>query len=536
MSSRKFTKEIVKTLFKNNKSDSEDKKADEDKTIIDRIFTIIKYLFQMVVASIIGYYCTNPMLLICIIKYYCIKLYRYIKYQNFVVTSDDDKESFDNQVIENLKTNIKNMSASLSVTATSSSSSSSSSSNSSNSSNSSSSSNTASASPSSNVDSAWNIDLNITGVQVGKSFIVNHDPSSEEHQMIINDSRKKAQDSIDNKHNPIYLEYFTGDLVLVELQSVNSFITRNNKNLIETLKHSIITSNLKKEWKAWILVNDAESGLGKTNSIKQLANYYYELNGARVPLCCRVVYYNMQIVSLTDKEAFAKIVKNIKLFDTKKAPLVICFDEFDKFVNAFCESMYQIEVKSCTDISSKTPKLKSKSSSSASSSANDSEHSEHSDDEYQVIDSSKRIMRNKKSFILSVKEEILIQMKILFDLSVDGAFFIIFNTNNWHTLFEGIDNIHFNALKTRLNYIKFENADKEEIVKFIKFTNKKFEGYDDYYVDEIVLDTILRDINDNISISYTELSRELLLAKNNISDFVKQINGLHTTKKVMTYD
>src|SRR4030042_3921508 len=74
---------------------------------------------------------------------------------------------------------------------------------------------------------------------------------------------------------------------------------------------------------------------------------------------------------------------------------------------------------------------------------------------------------------------------------------IIFCTTNCETIFEGIDMTHHNSLLTRFMRVKFDECDKEELIKYIMYYNQEFLGtnfHREHITEQYLRDRIRSDI------------------------------------------
>src|SRR5690606_24273036 len=99
----------------------------------------------------------------------------------------------------------------------------------------------------------------------------------------------------------------------------------------------------------------------------------------------------------------------------------------------------------------------------------------------------------------------------------------IFCSNNFETIFDGVDMTHFASLKRRLVNVKFERCDKLELIEYIEYYNLKLKGSQWYYPSG-KLSGILEKIRPDLSIPYYILSDTLMLSEHNMEKFVCLLN------------
>lgn len=230
---------------------------------------------------------------------------------------------------------------------------------------------------------------------------------------------------------------------------------------------------------------DGEPRLGKTCTADALAD---------------MGYGNFDSVCSIDMTKF--IGKNFTLraiFDTTfnklskpKGLIIMLFDELDKYLEMNIKNTFELYVGRMRKIAEKRDEL--------------------------------FVQPDYKAFYTNYKEKFLMELLHLIEIShIEHGIVFLFCANNFDTIFEGVDMTHFHSLKKRLLKVKFNRCDKQELINFIEYNNRKFEG-SRFYCEPVRLAEILAQIRDDLTIPYGELTDNLTLAENNIEKFVAMLN------------
>src|SRR5204863_3510527 len=101
-----------------------------------------------------------------------------------------------------------------------------------------------------------------------------------------------------------------------------------------------------------------------------------------------------------------------------------------------------------------------------------------------------------------VKQDFLYNLLSLLETSIfDAGAVFIFCSNNFDTIFNDLDPIHFHSLKMRFSPLKFERCNTNEFKEYIRYFNKQLIDTSLYY-DEYFLEDMLLQVNDSLSITY----------------------------------
>jgi ankyrin repeat protein len=283
------------------------------------------------------------------------------------------------------------------------------------------------------------------------------------HQKFVNDINTEADAETEVKCNK-EIKTQCRDLIRKLFVPDTLFPSKNYLALDTIISNFFTVVNRTKMYKAQGILIDGEPGLGKSKSCDFLAslNKYHE-----------VYYVNLSLTALLKKD-FKSIIDEV--LTKRNGSTIIYFDELDKYLDFYLE------------------------------------YSFHKQEEIQDFTEYKR--RQKQEFLYQLLE--VIETNIY----EDGVVFI-FCSNNFHTIFEDVNQVHFHSLKSRFAPIRFDRCDREELIKFIKFFNAKMLGTSMYYEE---IDSLISNIKDHISLTYRSVRHCHVNAGYNLEKFIEFIN------------
>ena len=103
-----------------------------------------------------------------------------------------------------------------------------------------------------------------------------------------------------------------------------------------------------------------------------------------------------------------------------------------------------------------------------------------------------------------------------------GAIFI-FCSNNFDTIFNGVDPTHFNSFKKRFLPIKFNRCGCEELKDYIRYYNDKLAD-SEWFREEKILEGELGRLRDDISIPYRDVNDLNISSCYRVEKFVDNVN------------
>lgn len=192
------------------------------------------------------------------------------------------------------------------------------------------------------------------------------------------------------------------------------------------------------------------------------------------------------------------VEKDKKTLDPEGEHILIIFDEIDKWLSSYIDNeiskLYDDSMKQKTSSSKDGPTIIEKT------------------EKMTAEDESKKREKLKTEFLDSLY--LLLEGQ---SLDTCAKYVLIFNTNNFETMFEGADVNKYYALRTRFHRYTFDPIGKRDIMYYLQYVHKKF---CDYVKDETrplhqreiageiikhTYDGMYEDIPDNVSITYREL-------------------------------
>jgi SpoVK/Ycf46/Vps4 family AAA+-type ATPase len=113
-------------------------------------------------------------------------------------------------------------------------------------------------------------------------------------------------------------------------------------------------------------------------------------------------------------------------------------------------------------------------------------------------------------------------LRILERKNINASVIVLFCSNNFKSIFEGVDVTHHRSLYDRFMKVNFEKCDHGELVDYLCYYNNKLEG-SEYYSD-ITREEIEKKLRPDISITFRALDFLSIQAMYNISALVDLLN------------
>lgn len=259
-----------------------------------------------------------------------------------------------------------------------------------------------------------------------------------------------------------------------KLECSEPYESKNYKMLFETIQNNITASkSLRSSGAIGILLN-GEPGLGKS----MFADYLSHKN----------IVDRVNVIDLSKLCEF-KFGDEIEPFisyscqESQSTSTVLMIDEIDKYLD---HRRNHIELKETVD--GKVRML------------------------------TKREMQNKK---VKISSSILLSILSLIDSKTTFPLIVIFCSNNFHTLFQDINQTHYHSLIDRLIQIRFERCDSLEVKDYLRYINTRFERTSLYNGD---IEDSLQQLNDDTTITFRKLVHTVIKCRYRIDDVVKKLN------------
>jgi len=251
------------------------------------------------------------------------------------------------------------------------------------------------------------------------------------------------------------------------------FPSKNYTRLLEILQNHFEFSKLTKSFRTLGILLDGEPGLGKTDSLDFLATS---------KVCGEVLKIDM--TKILDKD-FSTIVSSA-FSGRRSEELVILFDELDKYIDYQVRKAYRSH---CTEREEK---------------------------EVQPI--------SPEEFVVHFKQDFLYELLSLLETTYHThGLVILFCSNNFDTIFDGVEITHFQSLKKRFLRITFERCNAEELKDYLRYLNDKFWNTK-WYLEEDDLERELNLIRSDLLIPYRQLCHLHITTCYNIRSFITALN------------
>lgn len=280
---------------------------------------------------------------------------------------------------------------------------------------------------------------------------------------------------------------FENNYLATMYQPNRLFPSENYKNLERTLSNYLKVSALTKSFTPLGVLIDGEQGLGKTKSADYLA-----LQG----LFEDIVRIDM---TLFLDNAFDEIFKKCYHDQPVLGPTLFVIDEMDKYLDYFINKSYQKLIDGMSKSQAKTDGKKTKTTS-----------------DIPIPEKSAYVFQKKVDFLYA-----LLRM-----LERDGLIhpcIIVFCSNNFETIFEGIDSIHFVSLKSRFMRFTFHRCNRNELISYLKYYNQLFINTE-FYLSEERFEELCRGLKTEIGLPYRSLHHISILAEYNLEKIVNMVN------------
>jgi hypothetical protein len=268
------------------------------------------------------------------------------------------------------------------------------------------------------------------------------------------------------------------------------FASNNYINLSNILKDYFEVSDILETYRTLGILLDGEPGLGKTYFVDFLASQ---------KICGEVLKIDMTTVLERD---FTSIIKSINT-GKRDTSFTVMIDELDKYLDYRIRDAYKKE----QDNSNITRANKNAS---------------------QVTS----IVCTFESFQCNFKRNFLFQLLSFIESNHHTyGMVIIFCSNNFETIFENIDNTHYESLKERFVKITFNRCVCEELKRFITYINDKFIN-NIRHINAEELNNMLVNIRTDISVPYRTIEHLFIKSGYDIRKFINSINMLNDTQNI----
>jgi hypothetical protein len=309
----------------------------------------------------------------------------------------------------------------------------------------------------------------------------------EENKVVVNKNKEEIQTILKDVNR----QRFTPDIL---------YPSYNYTRLDKIIDRFFTVVKKTRMYKAQGILIDGEPGLGKSRSCDYLAslNKYHE-----------IIYINMSLTEILKKE-FKNIIKDI-IQSKKNGSTIIYFDELDKYLDYNIDFMFKQYVE----------KLKTK----GVGDKGKVDRGVDKEENIRIIETEINLEEESKTFHQEYKQNFLYELLEMIETSsYDGGIVFIFCSNNFDTIFEGVNQIHFNSLKSRFAPIKFERCDYREVVGYIKYFNNMMKDTDVYYDDDN-LKRLINKLNKEISLTYRSIRHLHISAGYDIDLLINMINN-----------
>lgn len=281
----------------------------------------------------------------------------------------------------------------------------------------------------------------------------------------------------------------------------------NYTRLDNIIERFFCVVNKTRMYKAQGILIDGEPGLGKSRSCDYLAslNKYHE-----------IIYINMSLTDILKKD-FKTVITSF-ISSKKSGSIIIYFDELDKYLDYNLDHMFKLYLEKIKK--EQVSKIQEK------------------QEQEQIIIIEEKINQEEeyKNFHLEYKQNFLYDLLELVETSTyDDGIVFIFCSNNFNTIFEGVNQMHFNSLKSRFAPINFERCNYDEVVGYINYFNNMMKDTCMYY-DQEIIDRLVDKLDQDILLTYRSIRHLHISAGYDIKKFIDMINNYDSSSSPVIYN
>lgn len=217
------------------------------------------------------------------------------------------------------------------------------------------------------------------------------------------------------------------------------FSSKNYKRIMKIIKDRIAIETSTRAFQVLGILIDGVPGLGKSNLADFAASF------GDIDEVYRVDLSNSQFLQYKPADLFAKIYFSISVTNGTK---MFVFDEMDKYLDFYISNSYN--------------KLKYGGSASTTSAA-------------PAAASAGGNIPTLNEYTQNVKQEFLAALLDTLNRdNISDSCIIVFCCNSFNTIFDGVDPTHYESLLDRFMRVRFEECDRDELIRFFSYYNELF--------------------------------------------------------------
>lgn len=255
------------------------------------------------------------------------------------------------------------------------------------------------------------------------------------------------------------------------------FPSRNYRRLEGVVERYIRVSNLTKAYRVLGILINGIPGLGKSSFAD-----YITTKGV-VPKVHRADLSSRLSLNTEPGQLFDRIFFDISIAEDS----IFMIDEMDKYIDYYVDSSYE-----------RLPA---------------------------PAEGQKKIA--KKDHVKRIKTDFLYTLLGVLERSgLPASCIVVFCSNNFNTLFDGLDTTHFQSIKDRFVQVEFNEIDKEELVDYLNYYNDKFVGTE-LSVSQEVMNGLKERIPDDLQITYRRINQISTLASYDPVAIVDKVLSYH---------
>lgn len=347
--------------------------------------------------------------------------------------------------------------------------------------------------------------------RIGKTLIIRYWSILPDHSRVIDEMYKNANEELE-KYMSTSLTYMQYDQSQWKTLTPSGVFPAQNHILLSLRIQSMIRLGeiTGIQSRRGIIVN-SEAGFGKSFFAEFVANPEHFKSSS--PLIKAVIKIDFsQYNDKTLEEMFSIISK----ISTDKITIII-LDEIDKYLKKRMEIKYEALKQEQQKNAAKSAGVIDLGPSSSNAALTDSPLG------LNVLYEENKEERD--AFEVKEKTNFATLMKQLMDNRVCTTNILVFMTNNYATMFNGIDMVHYAALKDRFNFFQFHQVNNAEFKNYFKWFNGLCKIKEpELYIEEQELNTLLNTLREDLNITYRELRNITDQMNNDLRQIIRHLN------------
>lgn len=325
-----------------------------------------------------------------------------------------------------------------------------------------------------------------------KTLVVSYMNWLPSHQKLIEECEKEAEVECNtfnlakSQTKIIYMKLGVQDGNLKYVPSVASklYPSRNYTNLVSIIKDHVAVAKIVKSYSVLGMLIDGVPGLGKT----KFADFAVD---NKVVGCV----YKVDMTNML-KYSFSRVLNAMYHNISINTDTIFMIDEIDKYID------YRVDIEYADALKVQSNNKVKK---------GDSE----SDETTTILSKEEFVRQTKTTFLYDM-------LSILERDGLEHSVVVIFCSNNFRSVFEGVDMTHHKSLYNRFMKIQFEECDHTEIINYMLHYNTMFNGTP--FQKELEKSHLEKLLRQDIHVTHRTLHHISIESKYNAYTMIEKLN------------